>query len=138
DRHLQRMSILYLQRLQALKDSVSTELKGFIDLEPPKAGLHAVGWLARGLDEEFVKSSAAQAAVELPLISTYGRTALVRPGVLFGFASYGEQKIRETIHRLGQALRSPEKRLALPAPQSGESVKSGLFRRFLYSRFGRT
>jgi GntR family transcriptional regulator/MocR family aminotransferase len=137
DRHLHRMSILYMQRLQALKESVNSELKGFIDLEPPKAGLHAVGWLARGLDEEFVKNSAAQAAVELPLISTYGRTALVRPGVLFGFASYGEQKIRETIQRLAQALRSPEKRPALPAPQAPESAKSGLFRRFLYNRFGR-
>jgi GntR family transcriptional regulator/MocR family aminotransferase len=121
DRHLHRMSILYMQRLQALKESVNSELKGFIDLEPPKAGLHAVGWLARGLDEEFVKNSAAQAAVELPLVSTYGRTGLVRPGVLFGFASYGEQKIRETIQRLGQALRSPEKRPALPAAET--SVK---------------
>jgi GntR family transcriptional regulator/MocR family aminotransferase len=118
DRHLQRMNAIYYQRLQALSEAVDSELDGYIDLEPATGGLHAVGWLARGLDETAVANSAAGAGIELPVLSSYGRTALVRPGVLFGFASFTEKKIRQTIQRLGQALRGPEPnyKALLPAP----------------------
>lgn len=136
DRHLHRMNAIYFQRLQALHQSVDSELDGYIDLEPASGGLHAVGWLARGLDEKTVANSAASAGIELPLLSSYGRTALVRPGVLFGFASFTEKKIRQTIHRLGQALRAPEPnyKALLPAPlPAPESQKPGLLRRLFGS-----
>ena len=54
ERHLQRMNAIYFQRLQALSQAVDSELDGYIDLEPASGGLHAVGWLARGLDETSV------------------------------------------------------------------------------------
>ena len=123
DRHLHRMNVLYYERLQALSQSVGSELSGLIDLEPAKGGLHAVGWLARGLDEKFVAASAANAGIDLPLLSSYGKTAMVRPGVVFGFASFTEKKIKETVQRLGKALRSPED----PSPESIEP--SGLMKR---------
>jgi GntR family transcriptional regulator/MocR family aminotransferase len=132
DRHLQRMNAIYYQRLQALSQAVDSELDGYIDLEPATGGLHAVGWLARGLDETTVANSAASAGIELPILSSYGRTALVRPGVLFGFASFAERTIRQTVHRLGQALRAPEPNyralLPVPLPAPG-TEKPGFFRR---------
>ncbi|HEX4230448.1 MAG TPA: PLP-dependent aminotransferase family protein [Bryobacteraceae bacterium] len=132
DRHLQRMNAIYYQRLQALSQAVDSELDGYIDLEPATGGLHAVGWLARGLDETMVANSAASAGIELPVLSSYGRTALVRPGVLFGFASFAEKTIRQTVQRLGQALRAPEPnyRALLPAPLPAPGTeKQGFFRR---------
>ena len=104
--HLQRMNSLYYQRLQALAESVDSELDEFIDLEPADAGLHAVGWLKRGVDEHVVAHCAAAAGVELPLLSSFGRTALMRPGVVFGFASFSEKQIRRAVQKLGGALRS--------------------------------
>jgi GntR family transcriptional regulator/MocR family aminotransferase len=136
DRHLHRMNAIYFQRLQALQQSVDSDLDGYIDLEPATGGLHAVGWLARGLDEKTVANSAASAGIELPLLSSYGRTALVRPGVLFGFASFTEKKIRQTIHRLSQALRAPEPnyKALLPAPlPAPESEKPSFLRRLFGS-----
>ena len=132
DRHLHRMNAIYYERLQALSQAVDSELDGYIDLEPAHGGLHAVGWLARGLDETTVANSAASAGIELPLLSSYGRTAMVRPGVLFGFASFAEKTIRQTVHRLAQALKQPEPnyRALLPAPlppPGGE--KPGFLRR---------
>jgi GntR family transcriptional regulator / MocR family aminotransferase len=115
EHHLQRMKIIYHQRLQTLGEAVDRELRGFIDLEPANAGLHAVGWLSRGLDENAVADSAARAGIELPLLSNFGRTALVRPGVLFGFASFSEKVIRSTVARFGHSLRAPQKYPALPA-----------------------
>jgi GntR family transcriptional regulator/MocR family aminotransferase len=136
DRHLQRMNAIYYQRLQALSQAVDSELDGYIDLEPATGGLHAVGWLARGLDETMVANSAASAGIELPILSSYGKTALVRPGVLFGFASFAERTIRQTVRRLGEALRAPEPnyRALLPAPlptplPAPGTEKPGFFRR---------
>jgi GntR family transcriptional regulator/MocR family aminotransferase len=134
DRHLHRMNLIYYQRLQALSESVDSELDGYIDLEPANAGLHAVGWLARGLEESVVANCAASAGIELPLLSNYGRTALVRPGVLFGFASYSEKKIKETIHKLGKALRSPPpyqtyQTLLPSAPNQSAPRKNGFLQR---------
>jgi GntR family transcriptional regulator/MocR family aminotransferase len=136
DRHLQRMNGIYYQRLQALSESADSELDGYIDLEPATGGLHAVGWLARGLDETTVANAAAGAGIELPVLSSYGRTAMVRPGVLFGFASFTEKKIRQTIQRLGQALRGPEPnyKALLPAPVPlASSEKPGFLRRLFRS-----
>jgi GntR family transcriptional regulator/MocR family aminotransferase len=137
DRHLQRMNIIYHQRLQALSDSVGTELRGFIDLEPSNGGLHAVGWLARGLDEDVVANGAARAGIELPLLSSFGKTALTRPGVVFGFASFSERMIRQTVERFGQALRSPQKFPALPSAPTLAPPRPSFFQRLLPARFQR-
>lgn len=134
DRHLQRIKIIYHQRLQTLADSVGSELSGFIDLEPANAGLHAVGWLARGLDEQVVVDSAARAGIELPLLSSFGKTALVRPGVVFGFASFSERVIRATMQRFGHALKAPQKYPALPPGPRESSEKTGFFHRIFPGR----
>jgi DNA-binding transcriptional MocR family regulator len=118
-----------------LSESVQSELSGFIDLEPPRGGLHAVGWLARGLEENVVSACAAAAGIELPLVSSFGKTALVRPGVVFGFASFSEKMIRQTVRTLGQALRSPHAQKALPAPgETNQSRKLRFLRRILPKR----
>ena len=104
--HLHRMNGLYYQRLQALAESVDSELNEFMDLEPAEAGLHAVGWLKRGVEEQVVAHCAAAAGVDLPLLSSFGRTALMRPGVVFGFAAFSEKQIRRAVQKLGRRLRA--------------------------------
>lgn len=136
DHHVQRMNQIYYARMQALAQSADAELGDYIDLEPATGGLHAVGWLKRGLDEEVLTNCAASAGIELPLLSSYGRTALVRPGVVFGFAAYTEKKIRHTIQKLGQALRTHEHHGQLPPPSSMKLLaapRPTLFQR-LFSR----
>jgi GntR family transcriptional regulator/MocR family aminotransferase len=109
DQYVQRATALYQQCFQALSESVESELKGLVQLQPPQAGLHAVGWLNRNVDEDLVTECAEKTGVELPLLSTFGKTALVRPGVVFGFASFSEAKIRQSVKALGKALRSAHK-----------------------------
>jgi GntR family transcriptional regulator/MocR family aminotransferase len=137
DRHLQRMNIIYHQRLQALGNAVESDLRGFIDLEPASAGLHAVGWLARGLEENVVADGAARAGVELPLLSSFGRTALVRPGVVFGFASFSERMIRGTVAKFSQVLKSADKYPPLLPEPSEMSQKTGFFQRLFAGRSSR-
>ena len=106
DAHVRRMNTLYFQRMQALAESVDAELGEFVDLEPADGGLHAVGWLKRGLEEQAIAACAASADVQVRPLSGFGRTALLRPGVVFGFASFTEKQIGGAVKRLGRALRS--------------------------------
>jgi DNA-binding transcriptional MocR family regulator len=53
-----------------------------------------------------VACCAAEEGVELPMLSSFGRTALMRPGVVFGFAAFSEKQIRSAAQKLGRALRS--------------------------------
>jgi hypothetical protein len=61
----------------------------------------------------------------------------MRPGVVFGFASFSERMIRQTIERFGQALRSPEKLPALPAAPTIAPQRPSFFQRLLPQRFQR-
>jgi len=109
DEHIRRVGELHRQRLEALTESVGTELKGFVQLQPAQAGLHALGWLDRKVDEDMFAECAEKTGLDVPLLSTFGKTALVRPGVVFGFAPFSEIKIRQSISALGKALRTAQK-----------------------------
>jgi GntR family transcriptional regulator / MocR family aminotransferase len=104
DEHVRRMNALYYGRLRTLAESVDSQLGDFIDFEPAEAGLHAVGWLKRGVDEQVVADCATRAGIEVPLLSQFGRTALLRPGVLFGFAAFSEKQIRRAVGKLRRRL----------------------------------
>lgn len=62
--------------------------------------------MKRGVDEKTLAGCAAAAGIELPLLSSFGRTALVRPGVVFGFAAFSEKQIRSAVRKLARALRA--------------------------------
>jgi GntR family transcriptional regulator / MocR family aminotransferase len=119
DEHLRGMNALYYRRLQTLAESMDSELDEFIDFEPPEAGLHAIGWLKRGVDEQLVASCAARAGIEAPLLSQFGRTALLRPGIVFGFAPFSEKQIRRAVGHLRRALEA--------------AIRPGIVRRLLNS-----
>ncbi|MBV9760143.1 MAG: PLP-dependent aminotransferase family protein [Acidobacteriaceae bacterium] len=103
--HVRRMNTLYYQRLQALAQSVDAELNEFIDPEQADGGLQAVGWLKRGIDEQAVVQSASGAQVDVRPLSSFGRTALLRPGVVFGFAGSSEKQIAAAVKRFARTLR---------------------------------
>jgi hypothetical protein len=84
-----------------------------------------------------VANGAARAGIELPMLSSYGKTAMVRPGVVFGFASFSERMIRQTIERFGQALRTPQKFPALPSAPALAPPRPSFFQRLLPNRFQR-
>lgn len=48
-RHLRRMRLLYLERLDALIDALTRELGDMLDVEVPEAGFHLVAWLRSDL-----------------------------------------------------------------------------------------
>jgi GntR family transcriptional regulator / MocR family aminotransferase len=100
-----------------VRECFATDLRGVLELDAANAGLHAVGWLGRGFDEREVVSTALAAGIDLMPLSSFGRTALLRPGVVLGVGGWQEDEIRRATARLALALglsRTPV--LAMSAP----------------------
>ncbi|MCZ7597105.1 MAG: PLP-dependent aminotransferase family protein [Gammaproteobacteria bacterium] len=61
--HLRRMRRLYAERHQVLLDCARAELAGRLDVRPTDSGLHTIGLVADGIDEEALTRAAADREV---------------------------------------------------------------------------
>ncbi len=57
-RHLRRMRKLYEMRQSILVDECKRQLSDFLEIEKNEAGMHLVGWLHEGLDDELISNAA--------------------------------------------------------------------------------
>ena len=103
-RHIRRMRLLYQQRQEILLDAARRELGGLLDIQPSCAGMHLVGWLPDGTDDEEVSLKAEEFGVTVPALSTYG-LKFRKPGLVLGYPAFDETEIREAVVRLARALR---------------------------------
>lgn len=103
DRHLRRMRPIYRRRRDTLLDA----LREFVpDLEPvgASAGLHLVAWLPPGIDEQTLVSTAARRGLGVYGVSPYRIDSAGRGGLIFGYATLGEDAIRRGIQELAAVV----------------------------------
>ena len=105
-RHIRRMRTLYASRQAVLIDAIAQELASVLTVDPAPAGLHLVGWLKNGLDDEIIAAAAAQQGVEVMPISSYSLWPETRQGLVLGYAMLNEQEIVTGVQRLHRALAS--------------------------------
>jgi GntR family transcriptional regulator / MocR family aminotransferase len=103
DRHLRRMRPVYRRRRDALLAALARRLPW---LEPAgiSAGLHLVTWLPPHLDEATVVTAARRAGVGIDAVGPYRIGNPGPGGLIFGYATVGEQAIAEGIDRLARAI----------------------------------
>lgn len=103
-RHLRRMRIVNAQRRDALASSLEQSLGHLLSVQVPDSGLHVLGRLASGCaDIPLAKRAASSGIVVIPL-SSYYLQAPAQPGLLFGFAGFTEQRLREAVGKLAEVL----------------------------------
>jgi GntR family transcriptional regulator/MocR family aminotransferase len=105
-RHVRRTRLLYAERQSALVEAASRELAGLLEVGPAEAGMHLVGYLPEGINDQAISRQAAAHKVEAPALSSYALTPPRRGGLLLGYAAFGEHEIVEGVRRLATALRS--------------------------------
>ena len=105
DRHLRRAIRVCRERRDALVAAVRRRLPPGYEIEPPRAGLHAVLWLPRGMDDRGAAQAAAEAGVETIAVSAFARRRLARGGLVLGFAAFPPREIERAVERLAEALR---------------------------------
>jgi GntR family transcriptional regulator/MocR family aminotransferase len=103
-RHIRRTRMLYAERQAALVAAVGRELNGLLEVEPAEAGMHLLGRLPQGVDDQAVSAKAAEHAVEAPALSSYGLAPDQPQGLLLGYAAFSQADILEGVSRLKKAL----------------------------------
>jgi GntR family transcriptional regulator/MocR family aminotransferase len=98
------MRALYAERQAAVVEAAERTLGGDLDISPAENGLHLIGWLRPGFDDQEVAREAAAAGVDVWPLSIHALDPQPHAAILLGFASVTAQDIRLGMKRLGAAL----------------------------------
>ena len=105
-KHLRRCRDAYAERREALVTALREECAGLIAVEPGQEGLFICARLPRGVDDVAIVAKARERGVVLAALSPrYDRPTEDR-GLLFGFAGYGPDQLREGIKTLAPILKA--------------------------------
>jgi GntR family transcriptional regulator/MocR family aminotransferase len=104
-RHIRRMRALYAERRALLIELAQRYLAGMLEICPPEAGMHTVGWLPPGVDDLTASRCAAANGVDVPALSLYYQLSPARNGLLLGYAGVAEAEIHTGVQGLTRALR---------------------------------
>jgi GntR family transcriptional regulator/MocR family aminotransferase len=103
-RHIRRMRQIYKSRRDVLVEMLQSQLRGLIGVSKPEAGMHLVGWLAPGMDDQQVAKQAAAKGLEVVPISSLSLLPPTRAGLMLGYAAVDEKKIRVGVSTLSEIL----------------------------------
>ena len=101
-RHLRRMRNLYAERRATLLRAM-TALP--LEIYAAETGMHCIGWLPTGMDDQAVARQAAQHDVEVTPLSKFSSMPMPRLGLLLGYAGVNEAQIWAGADRLASAIR---------------------------------
>jgi GntR family transcriptional regulator/MocR family aminotransferase len=103
-RHVRRMRMLYEDRQQILVEEVKRNLSGLVEMKADDAGMHLVGWLPDGVDDQDVAQKAALQNVRVQSISDSSINEYPRNGLVFGYAAFDEKQIKRGVRKLTKVL----------------------------------
>ncbi|MEW6403347.1 MAG: PLP-dependent aminotransferase family protein [Chloroflexota bacterium] len=102
-RHLRRMRTLYDERRIALVEAMQ-DLP--IKIHAPEAGIHCLGWLPDGMDDQALVRAAAEHDLELTPVSDFSIEPMSRKGLLLGYGGFTTKEIKAAARRLTKAMQS--------------------------------
>ena len=105
-RHLRRMRLRYLERRDALVESLRRELADAVEVSVPEAGMHLVAWLPPGVSGQTIATAAARQGLRVPTIAQFCLEPPQRDGLMLGFASATPEGLREGVRRLASGWRT--------------------------------
>lgn len=110
-RHIRQMRTVYAERQLALVEAAGRELSHLLEVEPRPAGMHLVGWLPKGVDDQVVAREAHKYGIEVQPLSMFAarKNNQWRGGLVLGYGSYDVRKIRGGVRKLGMAIKDAMK-----------------------------
>jgi GntR family transcriptional regulator / MocR family aminotransferase len=103
-RHLRRMRKLYAERQAYLVAAAKAELSRMLEIESSDAGMHLIGWLPHGVDDQAAARAAWRHKVIARPLSEYGLKPVERGALVLGYTAFNERKIRAGVRQLRVAL----------------------------------
>jgi GntR family transcriptional regulator / MocR family aminotransferase len=102
-RHVRRRRTLYAERQAALVEA-SRQLSGTLAVRPAEAGMHLLGWLPVGSDDQAIAQLAERYQVSTRPLSRFFLEPSAQRTLLLGYAAVPIPAIREGVHRLATAF----------------------------------
>lgn len=103
-RHIRRMRALYAEQQAIFIQAINNYLRGLLHVEPNDTGLHLVGWLPKGVDDEHVSKQLLLNGINTPSLSSYAITPLEQGGLVFGYTAIPRDKIVIAVKRMKPIL----------------------------------
>ncbi|NRB39395.1 MAG: PLP-dependent aminotransferase family protein [Pseudomonadales bacterium] len=101
-RHLRKMRNLYAQRQQVLLKAAQDYLADILRVDPLDGGLHLVGYLQPGIDEQRLLEAAERANIEIMPTSLFSVRHCENPSIILGYAPYSEKDIISSAKKLAK------------------------------------
>jgi GntR family transcriptional regulator / MocR family aminotransferase len=117
-RHLRRMRELYQERQSALIAAAAKDLSGLLDIASSPAGMHVVGYTARGIDDRLAAAAATQHGVETTALSSFRMARRGPGGLVLGYAQAAPAEIDSGVRALRAALIEVKSRARASKPES--------------------
>jgi GntR family transcriptional regulator/MocR family aminotransferase len=104
-RHLRRMRTLYMERRSVLVDAIQTQLGDMLEVIGAEAGMHLVGLLPPGVNDEEVTRQATQNGISVMPLSMCNLKPSARGGLSLGYGGTNATEIQDGMRRLKVSLR---------------------------------
>lgn len=103
-RHLRRMRKVYQERQETLVAEAEKELAGLMEIKRHNAGMHLIGWLPEGVNDQELAKKIVKAGLRVASVSIYSLTESKRGGLILGYTAIDEENIRRGVGKLKQIL----------------------------------
>jgi GntR family transcriptional regulator / MocR family aminotransferase len=105
-RHIRRVRAAYAERQSALVAAAERHLNGLLEVNSAEAGMHLIGWLPEGIDDEEVARRANAEGIGVTALSACYMRRPPRGGLIMGYASTRPEQIDKSVSILGRVLHS--------------------------------
>lgn len=115
ERHIRQTRLEYVERQQALVDTICEEMPDLLEAPASGAGMYLIAWLRNGMTGAAATTAADVAGVSVVPLSRFSLRPLRRDGLVLGFGPYDVGQIRTAVKTLSRALRgitTPERQRA--------------------------
>jgi len=102
--HTRQMRGVYAHRQAVLVNAVTRELGGVLDVQRAESGMHLLGWLVDGRDDQMAARHTIAHGVETQPLSSYVMEARRRGALLLGYTGPNEAEINAGVRQLATAL----------------------------------
>lgn len=104
EKHIREMRTLYANRQTVLLDALNKHLGDIIDPAPSDAGLHLVGYLPEGVDDQTVADRLSDHGIIALPLSFCSARPLDQGGLLLGYAVVSENEIQKKVCLIADIL----------------------------------
>lgn len=103
-RHIRWMRQLYEERQKILLAECEKHLNNLLEVEKADAGMHLVGWLPEGVNDQKIAKRALTQNLKISPLTSYFTNKPKRGGFILGYTAFDEKQTKAAVKKLKEIL----------------------------------